>query len=199
MVKLTKNELKKQKDALKRFKRYLPTLKLKQQQLQSMLQKIHQQIRVLREEYQQYYTSIYSWIAVFGDPLAQKLELYISDIHLVTEINNIAGVDIPIFKSLECTVEEYDLITTPWWIDDGITALKTVLGMAAEIEVLDKQYALIHRELQITIQRVNLFEKVKIPETKHSIRKIQIYLGDQQTASVVRGKITKSRIVEAGI
>jgi len=33
MVKLTKNELKKQKDALKRFERYLPTLQLKKQQI----------------------------------------------------------------------------------------------------------------------------------------------------------------------
>ena len=33
-IKLTKNELKIQRDALKRFERYLPTLQLKKQQLQ---------------------------------------------------------------------------------------------------------------------------------------------------------------------
>ena len=33
-IKLTKNELKVQRDALKRFERYLPTLQLKKQQLQ---------------------------------------------------------------------------------------------------------------------------------------------------------------------
>ncbi len=196
MVKLTKNELKKQKDALKRFKRYLPTLKLKQQQLQSMLQKIQQQIQVLRKEYEEYYQSLQSWIALFGSDEASSIESYITTIKLITEEQNVAGVDIPMFQALECEVEEYSLVQTSWWIDDAIDALKNVLRMLAEIEVLDKQYALIHRELQITIQRVNLFEKVKIPETKHNIRVIQIYLGDQQTAAVVRGKITKNRIVE---
>lgn len=196
MVKLTKNELKKQKDALKRFKRYLPTLKLKQQQLQSMLQKIQQQIQVLREEYNEYYKSVQSWIAVFGNDEASAIESHITTIKLITQEQNIAGVDIPVFEKLTCEVEEYSLVKTSWWIDDAIDALRNVLRMVAEIEVLEKQYVLIHRELQVTIQRVNLFEKVKVPETKRNIRVIQIYLGDQQTAAVVRGKITKSRIVE---
>ena len=51
------------------------------------------------------------------------------------------------------------------------------------------------RELRVTSQRVNLFEKVKIPQTKDNIRKIQIYLGDQQTSAVVRGKISKRKLV----
>ncbi len=196
MVKLTKNELKKQKDSLKRFNRYLPTLKLKQQQLQSMLQKIQNQVQTLRAEYETYYENIQSWISVFGDYGTPLIEEYIIHITLNTDEQNIAGVSIPIFRSLDCEIKEYDFIVTPWWIDDGIEAVRNVLEMAAKIEVLEKQYALISRELQITIQRVNLFEKVKIPETKKLIRIIQIYLGDQQTASVVRGKITKSRIVE---
>lgn len=66
----------------------------------------------------------------------------------------------------------------------------------AEIEVLREQLRLLGEELQITTQRVNLFEKVKIPETKNNIRKIQIYLGDQQTAGVVRGKMAKNKIVK---
>ena len=36
-VKLTKNELKVQKDRLKQFQRYLPTLQLKKQQLQAVV------------------------------------------------------------------------------------------------------------------------------------------------------------------
>ena len=37
-IKLTKNELKTQRDALARFNRYLPTLQLKKQQLQMKIQ-----------------------------------------------------------------------------------------------------------------------------------------------------------------
>ena len=60
-----------------------------------------------------------------------------------------------------------------------------------ELRVLEEQRRLLAMELRTTTQRVNLFEKVKIPETKGHIKKINIYLGDEQTASVVRGKIAK--------
>jgi V/A-type H+-transporting ATPase subunit D len=52
----------------------------------------------------------------------------------------------------------------------------------------------LREELRITIQRINLFEKVKIPEARENIRVIRIYLGDIQTAEVVRGKISKRKI-----
>jgi V/A-type H+/Na+-transporting ATPase subunit D len=48
--------------------------------------------------------------------------------------------------------------------------------------------------LRVTNQRVNLFEKVKIPEAEENIRIIQIYLGERRTAAVVRGKIAKAKI-----
>ena len=57
-----------------------------------------------------------------------------------------------------------------------------------------KQIDLLSTELRTTSQRVNLFEKVKIPEAKNNIRVIGIFLGDQQTAAVVRGKIAKKKI-----
>ena len=43
-TRLTKNELKKQKDELKRYTQYLPTLLLKKQQLQTEILKIHQEM-----------------------------------------------------------------------------------------------------------------------------------------------------------
>jgi len=61
--------------------------------------------------------------------------------------------------------------------------------------VLTRQRELLAQELRITSQRVNLFEKVKIPEARNNIRMIRIYLGDQQTAAVVRGKMSKSKLV----
>ena len=53
---------------------------------------------------------------------------------------------------------------------------------------------MLSRELRTATQRVNLFEKVKIPETREIIKKISIYLGDQQTSEVVRGKIAKKKL-----
>ena len=49
-IKLTKNELKTQRDALKRFQRYLPTLQLKKQQLQMEMRKLDQAIHEKQRE-----------------------------------------------------------------------------------------------------------------------------------------------------
>ena len=65
-----------------------------------------------------------------------------------------------------------------------------------EREVIKKQYELIENELRVTTQRVNLFEKVKIPECKENIRTIQIYLGDMDTSAVARSKIAKKKLQE---
>ena len=65
-------------------------------------------------------------------------------------------------------------------------------------EVYEEQRRLVAEELQQTSQRVNLFEKVRIPECKEAIRVIKIALGDEQTAAVTRGKIAKGRTVRDG-
>jgi V/A-type H+-transporting ATPase subunit D len=77
----------------------------------------------------------------------------------------------------------------------AIEEVKELASLDARINLLTKQADLLGEELRITSQRVNLFEKVKIPETRDNIRIIQIYLGDEQTAAVVRGKIAKKKLV----
>ncbi len=194
VVKLTKNELKNQKDSLKRFQRYLPTLVLKKQQLQMVIRQVEQKIKDVEAKRNSVYEELQQWIGVFGENLDLASLVRIKTI--VKNTGNIAGVDIPVFSNLEFEFVEYDLFNMPLWVDRGLDVLKKMAAFDAEIEVLKEQLRLLGEELQITTQRVNLFEKVKIPETKNNIRKIQIYLGDQQTAGVVRGKMAKNKIVK---
>jgi V/A-type H+-transporting ATPase subunit D len=192
-IKFTKNELKKQKDSLKRFLRYLPTLMLKKQQLQMEIRKIEAQQAELRRKRELLFREILQWIAVFGEDVGFS-EL-ISVESLETEIGNIAGVDIPVFQDIRYEVAPYDLFELPLWVDTAIDKVKELASLDAQIDILEKQVDLLGEELRITSQRVNLFEKVKIPETRENIRIIQIYLGDEQTAAVVRGKIAKKKLV----
>jgi V/A-type H+-transporting ATPase subunit D len=90
----------------------------------------------------------------------------------------------------------WDLVGLPPWVDGGIEALRSVLELEAKLIVMVEKLRLLGDELRITTQRVNLFEKVKIPEARENIRMIQIYLGDQQTAAVVRGKISKRNLTK---
>ena len=192
-IKFTKNELKKQKDSLKRFLRYLPTLMLKKQQLQMEIRKIEAQQAELQRNREDRFRGVLRWIAVFGEDVAFSELLTVKS--LETEIGNIAGVDIPVFQNIQFEVAAYDLFELPLWVDMAIEKVKELASLDTRISILTKQADLLGEELRITSQRVNLFEKVKIPETRENIRTIQIYLGDEQTAAVVRGKIAKKKLV----
>lgn len=193
-IKLTKNEQKKQKDSLKRFTRYLPTLQLKKQQLQLVIRKVESELAEKEREYKAAFDTLQTWIEVFSENAG--LEELIKIESFVTDTGNIAGVDIPVFKHLIFKTIKYDLFDKPLWADKGIEKIKKLTAREKEINILKEQIRLLDEELQITTQRVNLFEKVKIPETKENIRKINIYLGDQQTAAVVRGKMAKKNLVK---
>jgi len=192
-VKLTKNELKKQKDSLKMFRRYLPTLMLKKQQLQGEVRLAEMRIKELHTEKDLLNESFRAWIGVFAET-----GFFTADIlriaSLKTGMGNIAGVMIPVFEGAEFTIAPYDLVRTPLWLDTAVDKMKQVLLLDLEAEIVEEQKKRLERELRVTTQRVNLFEKVKIPETQTNIKKIQVYLGDQQTAAVVRGKIAKGRL-----
>ncbi|MDZ7316673.1 MAG: V-type ATP synthase subunit D [candidate division KSB1 bacterium] len=192
-IKLTKNELKAQKDALKRFMRYLPTLELKKKQLLMEIQRVQKEVDELQAEIDRMTRQIEQWVDLYGDE-SINLHDYVQVREILTGEGNIAGIDIPLFQDVLFDEVPYDFLETPLWIDYGIEAVKEQIRRLAEQQILLKQKALIEQELRTTIQRIKLFEEIKIPEARENIRVIQIALGDQMTAEVVRGKIAKKKI-----
>ena len=192
-IKLTKNELKVQKDALKMYKRYLPTLTLKKQQLQSEIRTIEAKAKAVRKEREELERGFSDWIAVFSEKDAFP-EGIITVSNIRKGEGNIAGVVIPIFEGADFSRSDYDLYETPLWVDIAANHMEKAMSLDLEAEVLDEQVRLLEAELLSTSQRVNLFEKVKIPETQENIKKISIYMADQQVSAVVRSKISKRKI-----
>ena len=192
-IKLTKNELKVQKDALKMYRRYLPTLTLKKQQLQSEIRTIEAKAKAVRKEREDLEFGFREWIAVFSE-----MDAFPKGIITVSNIRkgkgNIAGVDIPTFEGADFSRGDYDLYEIPLWVDIAANHMEKAMSLDLEAEVLDEQVRLLEIELLATSQRVNLFEKVKIPETEENIKKISIYMADQQVSAVVRSKISKRKI-----
>ncbi len=191
-IKLTKTELKAQTDALKRFQRFLPMLQLKKQQLQGEIAGIAAKADAVTAREQNARAKLDSWVGLFATaPEFVSNLVAVKDVR--TSETNIAGVTIPVFESIETEVKEIDAWETPAWTDDAVAAVTQLLSLVKEREVLVEQRRRITEELVTTSQRVNLFEKVKIPSCKENIRVIKIALGDEQTAAVTRGKIAKGR------
>ncbi|MCL2679038.1 MAG: V-type ATP synthase subunit D [Dehalococcoidia bacterium] len=190
---LTKNERKKQKDNLKRFHRYLPMLTLKKQQLQAEIHGVDIRVNELRRQKDQVDKGFSSWVAVFAEE-----GVFTPDVLRITKLitieGNIAGVAIPIFKTVEFETVPYDLVEKPLWLDLAVDNMKKTLSLRLELQCAEEQQQRLRKELQITSQRVNLFENIKIPEAEANIKKISVYLGDQQTTAIVRGKIAKHKM-----
>lgn len=192
-IKLTKNELKNQKEALKMYKRYLPTLQLKKQQLQTEIRTVEAHAKIIEDRRNNLHRDFDKWLAVFAEK-----DVFTPDLLKIKSVNtsagNIAGVSIPVFENADFEKKQYDFYSTPLWVDAAIEKMQQVLSLDLEVKVLNEQVKLLNVELRTTTQRVNLFEKVKIPETRANIKRISVYLGDQQVAAVVRGKISKKNL-----
>lgn len=191
-VKLTKTELKAQTDALKRFQRFLPMLQLKKQQLQGEIAGISAKADETRAAERAVRADLDRWVGLFAtDPALLVGLVKVKDVR--TGSANIAGVAIPTFESIETDVKPVDPWAMPAWVDGAVDVTTKILSLQCERAIYEEQRRLIAAELQQTSQRVNLFEKVRIPACKEAIRVIKIALGDEQTAAVTRGKIAKGR------
>jgi len=197
-VKLTRPELKRHRDALQRFERYLPMLKLKQQQLQMTVRDVNKQRRKARQAADAARDEFNSYSAVLADTAGVDLHALARPLEVETQWANVAGVKIPVFSDVEFPAASYSLFATPAWVDRALADLREVNRRQAEADVYDEQYRILQKELTKIVQRVNLFEKVMIPDAREAIRVIRIALGDEMTAAVGRAKIAKGKLSEEG-
>ena len=181
---------------MKQYERYLPTLQLKKQQLQleilHQLSLLDEKNRILDKKMEQ----AKSWAGLLAEEAVDIKSLL--DVHEIKSKSlNIAGVDIPIFIDVSFAPADYDLFSAPLWLDLGIENLRGILVLRLEVDIIAEGISILRHELKVTAQRVNLFEKVKIPETEENIRLIKIYIGDQMANAVGRSKIAKRKIEES--
>lgn len=196
-IKLTKTELKSQQDALKQFRRYLPTLQIKKQQLQQEIRLSRERLHENLREREKLVAALDGWIALFGD--TEMLDWLRGGIRLERVQRgrmNIAGIMVPTFEGAEFSMPELDPVLTPWYADEAAEALKQAVSLRAAGRIIEEQERMLSEELRSTSQKVNLFEKVKIPECCENIRQIRIYITDQETAAVARSKIAKKKGTE---
>ncbi|MCM8783879.1 MAG: V-type ATP synthase subunit D [Candidatus Omnitrophica bacterium] len=194
-IRLTRDELKRQRDALSRFQRYLPILEVKKKQLQMEI--LHQELLLerKREEAKKKKEQILNWAGLLADS-GLDLKPWILPQKRLYTTKNIAGIDIPYLEKLEFSPVDYDLFLVPLWVDYALDALKEWVSLRAEVANLEEIIAILKEELRITTQRVNLFEKIKIPQAEEAIRVIKIYLGDQMANAVARSKLAKKKLEE---
>lgn len=195
-IKLTRPELKRHRDRLTRFQRYLPMLKLKQQQLQVTLGEVANRRREAEKAADEASLKVQRYEAVLADLAGVPVRQYASPEQVHSSRVNIAGVEVPVFEGVTFPEATYSLFGTPVWVDQALADLREQSRRQAVVDVLREEEGILQGELARTIQRVNLFEKVMIPESREAIRRIRIRLGDELAAGVGRAKIAKKKLAE---
>jgi V/A-type H+-transporting ATPase subunit D len=189
----TRLELRRQRERLARFRRFLPALQLRQQRLQRALEAARTELSGARERLDAATERFDAYRTVLGDLAGLDLFSLARPESERVRSENIAGVEVPVLEKVSFRPAEYSLFVTPAWVDDTLGDMRAVTSLRSEVRVLERREAVLSRELTRVIQRVNLFEKVKIPEAEDAIHRIRIHLGDEMAAAVGRAKIAKAR------
>lgn len=194
-LKLTKNELRSQQTRLTQFQRYLPTLQLKKAMLQFEVSLVLLEIEKLQGEFRAIWGRVETFAPFLVEKVSVNLTQYADILHVKKRYENIAGVEIPIFEKVVFREPEYFLFDTPIWTEQATDILRELVTAREKIHVAQEKRRALEKELREVSIRVNLFEKVLIPRAQENIKKIRIFLGDQQLSAVAQAKVAKRKIL----
>ena len=190
---LTRLELKQQREALARYWRFLPALQRRQQQLQIAVQRTAAQLTKEAAALKAARDRFAVYAHVLGDVAGVNVRSAAQPTHVNVRTINVAGVRVPDFVDVTFEDPVYSLFGTAPWVEVVLASLREQNRRAARVQVLEEQRTILRRELARVIQRVNLFEKVKIPDAQAAIHKIRVHLGDEMAAAVGLAKMAKGR------
>jgi V/A-type H+-transporting ATPase subunit D len=195
-IKLTKTELRSQQVRLAQLRKYLPTLQLKKAMLQAEVNEARLEIEKLEQMYQTQHQASekYSALLTMQTPVDPMRAVKIREVK--KRYDNIAGVEVPYFEGIDYDDFRYSLVDTPAWFDSVVSGLRDLTTARIQIKIVEEKKRALEEELRQVSIRVNLFEKILIPRAVNNIKKIQVFLGDQQLAAVGRAKVAKTKIEE---
>jgi V/A-type H+-transporting ATPase subunit D len=192
-VALNKSSLKNQKDQKDTYQKFLPSLDLKKQQLQVESAKARRMLQEQQQRLGQYQLQIEDWVALLGETGVQ-LHGLVRLQGWETRNENVAGVILPVLGQINFVVHPYTTLGAPLWFDNLVESLQEIARMTLQVRILIERVEKLEAALKKVTQRINLFEKVLIPECQTNIRMIKIYLEDKARTAVARSKIAKSKL-----
>lgn len=189
---LNKSSLTHQNQQLKAFKQFLPALDLKRRQLLAEQGKARQALVEVERKQQELAPLIQQELPMLANLRVDLTGLVtLTGVDLVEE--NVMGTRLPRLKGVQVKVHDYGLLAKPHWVDRVVESLKIALELRIGVQVAQQRLTLLGQAVRTITQRVNLFDKVLIPQTQTNIKKIQIYLSDAERAGVVQAKLAKAK------
>lgn len=193
-MKLTKTELRDQQLRLQQLNRYLPTLQLKKAMLQGQASEVRSEIVLLEKEFNKLESQVIASSPLFDLDLGMPFGAIGKVTELKKHYENVAGVELPLFDGMTFHDLNYSLLGTEAYVDRLVELVRSAKEAFVRVTIAIEKKEAIEKELRAVSIRVNLFEKILIPRTTDDIRRIKIFLSDQQLAAVARAKVAKKKI-----
>ncbi len=191
-LQLSKSALSKERSALKTYQQFLPSLDLKRQELMSQRAKAKQVLAETKINLEKLSQTMAEQIPMLSNDKVDLTELVtVSNVDL--ERQNVMGAHLPVLTTVSVDIRPYSFLAKPHWVDGVAAKLKDLLTLRIQIQVEQQRLELLNAAVRTVTQRVNLFDKVLIPQAKKNIKKIKIYLSDLETAAVVNAKLAKDK------
>ena len=166
----------------------LPTLKSKEAALRLEVRKITAEIDLLKEEYEMIVKENQNYNGFWTEfPKIVKIR------NIISEHKNIAGVRVAILNKIDFALEQISLFNMPSWIRLAISMFERLMTIQIRIEMTEARLNALAYARKKTTQKVNLYEKVQIPEYRMAIIKIKRYMEDGDNLSKSSQKIVKER------
>ena len=191
-VAINKSSLKQQRDQLTLFRRFLPSLDLKRQQLLTEQKKAQQQLARAENDIEALSRSLTGLMEPLG---AYQIDLsgLVTIDSVVIEEENIVGARLPIAREVKFNAGDYSTLAKPFWVDFLVEYIQKMATMRVHLQVHRERVKRLNLQVRRITQRVNLFEKVLIPRAQGNIKRIRIGLGEDERSAVVRSKIAKKK------
>ncbi len=166
----------------------LPTLKSKEAALRLEVRKITAEIELLKEEYDKLVKQNQNFNGFWTEfPNIVKIK------KINSTLKNIAGVKVQILSDIDFAIENISLFNMPSWIRLAISMFERLMTIQVKIEMTEERLNALAYARKKTTQKVNLYEKVQIPEYKAATLKIKRYMEDEENLSKSSQKIVKER------
>ncbi len=195
-VKLTKTQLRLEQVKLERLRKYLPTLQLKKALLQLEVIQAVAELEQASSEFATADERVTKYASLLTERSASDLFSAVKVKEVRSRTENIAGVEIPLLEEVLFEDPTYSLFATPLWFESAILGIQGLITAREKKRIAETKKVALEKELREVSIRVNLFEKILIPRSLSAIKKIKIFLSDQQLAAVAQAKVAKKKIMQ---
>ena len=191
-LQLNKSSLARETASLQGYRRFLPSLDLKRQQLMTERANAQRLAAGTSADIDELMQRVARQLPMLADKDIDLSELVtVNGVTLETE--NVVGTRLPVLAAVDIRVRRYALLAKPHWVDNVAALLGTMLELKLQLQVQRQRVERLDAAVKTITQRVNLFDKVLIPRAQANIKRIRIYLSDEEMAAVVRSKIAKRK------